>query len=233
MKRSSLAIAATALFALAAAAGVFMYVQNVRKDAVASAETVQVLTSKVLIPAGQELDPLIDQGVFETRPFPRDAVVTGYITDVYQLSGQRSAYPILAGEQISAARLRGALQAPGGELGIPKGMQAASFTLERQRLAGGAMRAGDHVEAYGTFTLPGNSQSQITRVLVPDAQVLALHTADPSAGGGDSTTVTLAVTPVEAEMIVYAQETGHVWLTLLPPNEPGVVVPPVRSKDVR
>jgi pilus assembly protein CpaB len=233
MKRSSLAVVVTMLVALAAAAAVFMYVQNVRQDATRSSATVAVLVSTVGVPAGQDLDPLIAQGVFVTKRFPQDALVTGYISDVYQLKGQRTAYPILAGEQISAARLRGALTAPGGELGIPKGMQAASLTLERQRVAGGAVREGDHVEAYGTFTLPGASQGQITRVLVSDAQVLAVHGADPTTGASDAITITLAVAPVGAEMLVYGQETGHVWLTLLPPNEAGAVVPPVRSKEIR
>lgn len=232
MKRGGIAAVVTILFALAAAAGVFMYIQNVREDAAKGSATVDVLVSRVGIPAGQELDALIDQGVFVTKPFPQDALVSGYITDVYQLKGQRTAYPILAGEQISAARLRGTLQAPGGELGIPKGMQAASLTLERQRVAGGAIRQGDHIEAYGTFTVPGNAQGQITRVLVPDAQVLAMGGAD-QVSGGDTVTITLAVTPIEAEMLVYGQESGHVWLTLLPPNESGVVVPPVRTKEVR
>jgi pilus assembly protein CpaB len=232
MRRSSLAVIVTMLLALAAAAGVFMYIQNVRQDATKGASTVDVLVSTVSIPAGQDLDQMVDEGVFVKKPFPQDSLVTGYVTDVYQLRGQRTAYPILAGEQISAARLRGALQAPGGELGIPKGMQAAALTLERQRVAGGVVRQGDHVEAYGTFTLPGSGQAQVTRVLVPDAQVLSVHGVSETATA-DTLTITLAVTPQEAELLVYGQETGHLWLTLLPPNEAGVIVPPVRSKEVR
>jgi hypothetical protein len=42
----------------------------------------------------------------------------------------------------------------------------------------------------------------------------------------------LSVTPAEAQVLIYAQEQGHVWLTLLPPNEGGVLIPPVRSKEL-
>jgi pilus assembly protein CpaB len=224
---------ATLLFAIAAAAGVFMYIQNVRHDATRGPATVQVLVSRVPIAAGEQLDPLIDQGVFVKKAFPQDALVSGYITNVYQLKGQRTAYPILAGEQISVARLRGSLQAAGGALGIPKGMQALSLTLEAQRAVSGTVHQADHVEAYGTFTVPGNAQSQITRVLVPDALVLAVDHGDPSTTSTNDVTITLAVRPEDAERLAYAQETRHVWLTLLPPNESGVMVAPVRSKEVQ
>ena len=43
-------------------------------------------------------------------------------------------------------------------------------------------------------------------------------------------TATLAVTPEEASVLIFAQEQGHVWLTLLPPNQDGVAVPPVSLK---
>jgi hypothetical protein len=45
--------------------------------------------------------------------------------------------------------------------------------------------------------------------------------------------LTLAVTPEQASLLIYAQELGHVWLTLLPPNQPGVAVPPVSLKVLR
>jgi pilus assembly protein CpaB len=225
MKRGASAAVVTLLFAAAAAGGVFLFMQNVRERANSPQATVDVLVSKTDIPAGTELDTLIDQGNFTTRPVLASSVIRSVITDTYQLRGQRTAYPILAGEQISAERLAGALQAKGGELGIPAGYQAASMTLEEQRMVGGAPRAGDHVEVWGTFSRTENQQT--TRVVIQDAEVLAA----PSSS--NSNTVTLAVTPVEASLLIYTQEQGHAWLTLLPPNQNGVQVPPVTSKALR
>jgi Flp pilus assembly protein CpaB len=181
--------------------------------------------SKTDIPAGTALDPLIDQGNFTTRTVLSSSVIRSVITDTYQLRGQRTAYPVLAGEQISAARLSGALQAKGGELGIPAGYQAASVTLEEQRMVGGAPREGDHVEVWGTFS--GTGTQHTTRVVIQDAEVLSA----PSASNNN--TVTLAVTPAEAGLLIYTQEQGHTWLTLLPPNQKGAQVPPVTSKALR
>jgi hypothetical protein len=38
------------------------------------------------------------------------------------------------------------------------------------------------------------------------------------------------VTPEQASLLIFAQEQGHVWLTLLPPNQSGVEVPPASLK---
>lgn len=226
MKRGATAAVITLLFAAAAAAGVFLFMKNVRQDAQQPEATVVVLVSSQDIPAGSELDPLIAQGDFLTQKVPANLVVQGVVTDVYQLRGQRTAYPILAGEQISAARLAGPLQAAGGTLGIPTGYQAASVTLEAQRSVAGALKQGDHIEVFGTFT---NKQSETTRVVIPEALVLSAPTAASSSG----TTITLAVTPAEASLLIYSQEQGSVWLTLLPPNEDGVDVAPVTSRTLR
>jgi Flp pilus assembly protein CpaB len=227
MKRGATAAVITLLFAAAAAAGVFLFMKNVRQDAQKPQTTVDVLVSVQDIPAGTELDTLIDQNDFVTQSVPSNLVIQGVITDVYQLQGQRTAYPILAGEQISAARLAGPLQAAGGTLGIPAGYQAASVTLEAQRNVAGALQQGDHVEVWGTFE---NNQAQTTRVVIPDALVLAVP-LDTSGNAGNN--VTLAVTPAEASLLIYGQEQGGLWLTLLPPNESGVQVPPVTARSLR
>jgi Flp pilus assembly protein CpaB len=57
----------------------------------------------------------------------------GAITDVAQLRGQTAAYPILADEQIVAARLKGELQASGGALGITPGHVAVTVQVSPQQ----------------------------------------------------------------------------------------------------
>jgi Flp pilus assembly protein CpaB len=171
---------------------------------------------------------MIDEGVFRTKSVDVEALVPGAITDVYQLQGQRTGYPILAEEQIVAARLAGPLQAGGGVLGIPDGLQAASITLEPQRVVAGAIQQGDHVEVFGTFSARTGGGTLSTRVVIDDALVLAVATPESAnVGSGSAGTITLAVAPEQAALLIFAQEQGHVWLTLLPPNQIGVRVPPV------
>ena len=98
------------------------------------------------------------------------------------------------------------------------------MTLQPQRVVNGAIAQGDHVEVFGTFT---NKDVQSTRVVIADALVLAPATTE------NAYTATLAVTPADAASLIYAQEQGHVWLTLVPPNESGTDVPAVTSRTLR
>ena len=226
MKRGAMTAVVTLLFAAAAAAGVFLFMQNVRDQAV-EVDTIEVVVATRDLPAGQDLDQLIEEGVFVTRAVPRDDLVPGVITDVYQLQGQRTAYPVLAGEQIPAARIAGPLQAGGGILGIPEGLQAASLSLESQRTVAGFLQQGDHVEVFGTFASKNGAST--TRVVIPDALVLAVdNPQDQTSGAGHA--ITLAVTPEAASLLIFTQEQGRVWLTLLPPNQAGVELPPANVK---
>ena len=221
------------LIAAAAAGGVLLFMNGVRERAEAGRITADVIVATRDIPAGQELSVLIDEGVFRTKSVDVEDLVPGAITDVYQLQGQRTGYPILAEEQIVAARLAGPLQAGGGVLGIPDGLQAASITLEPQRVVAGAIQQGDHVEVFGTFTARG-AGTLTTHVVIEDALVLAVATpASDDLGSGGTGTITLAVTPEQAALLIFAQEQGHVWLTLLPPNQAGVHVPPVSLGAVK
>lgn len=232
MKRA-ITVIVVLLTAAAAAAGVFMFMNGVREQADAGRVTVDVIVAGQDVAAGQELDPLIEDGVFRTKTVDIEDVLPGVVTDMYQLRGQRTAYPILAEEQIAAARLAGPLQAGGGILGIPDGLQAASISLESQRVVAGALQQGDHVEVFGTFSGQGNG-SPTTRVVIEDALVLAvLRPEGTAAGSGPGATTTLAVTPEQAASLIFAQEQGHVWLTLLPPNQPGVLVPPISLRTMR
>ena len=228
MKKGVLTTLVVVLLAVAAAAGVFLFMNGVRDRAEADRVTVDVIVASQDVPAGQELDPLIDDGVFRPKAVDRVDLLSGVITDVYQLRGQRTAYPILAGEQIAGARLAGPLQAAGGALGIPDGLQAASITLQPQRVVAGAIKQGDRVEVFGTFSGRSNG-NETTHVVIPDALVLAVARPDGGTGSPESgdVTATLAVTPEQASVLIFTQEQGHVWLTLLPPNQAGVDVPPV------
>jgi pilus assembly protein CpaB len=221
------------LIAAAAAGGVLLFMNGVRERAEAGRITADVIVATRDIPAGQELSVLIDEGVFRTKSVDVEDLVPGAITDVYQLQGQRTGYPILAEEQIVAARLAGPLQAGGGVLGIPDGLQAASITLEPQRVVAGAIQQGDHVEVFGTFTARG-AGTLTTHAVIEDALVLAVATpASDDLGSGGTGTITLAVTPEQAALLIFAQEQGHVWLTLLPPNQAGVHVPAVSLGAVK
>ncbi|MCA1706397.1 MAG: Flp pilus assembly protein CpaB, partial [Actinobacteria bacterium] len=222
------------LLALVATGLVFLYVKNVKDDAESGRNAVNVVISKEDIPAGTQLDDLVSAGSFDTVTISEDAVVRNAVTDLAQLEGQTTSSAILAGEQISTARLQGSgSEAAGGSLGIPKGYVAVTLPLESPRIVGGTLQRGDHVTIFGTFDSNGQPQTgsgaavaAVTVTVVPDVELLKVNAVTDEgvtggAAGTSSSTVTVALLPKDAQDVVFSMEKGTLWLGLLPPNEKG------------
>jgi pilus assembly protein CpaB len=231
MRSRGLVVAVAFMLAMSATFVVYLYVRGVEKKT-SSGEMVSVVVSDQDIPAGTKLDDLIEGGHFDSLQVPQDAVVRGAVTQLSQLNGRETSAPVLQGEQISTTRLRGSEQLPGGMLGIPDDMQAVTLPLEAPRLAGGAIQQGDHVTIYGTFQNVASTQKSVpaaTATLVPDVEVLKVSTATQPNTADTSSQITLALKPLDAEKVVFAQEQGSVWMALLPPNSKGQKSRPVTA----
>lgn len=224
MRSRGLVVAVAFMLAMSATFVVYLYMRGLEKKTTGG-EMVAVVVATEDIPAGTQLDELLAEDRFETRRVPEDAVVRGAVMSFDDLEGRETSAPVLAGEQISTTRLRGSEQLPGGMLGIPNGYQALTLPLETPRLAGGAIQNGDRITVYGTFTNIASEQGNspaATVTLVADVEVLDV-TAQQVTGETNQTTemVTLALKPKDAQAVVFAQEQGTIWMTLLPPNEKG------------
>ena len=248
MKTRGLAVVVAFLLAIGATGAVYLYVSGVRKDATTEVTNMAtVIVSKQDIPAQTQLDNLISSGAFTTLQVPVAAVVHGAVTDVSQLKGQSTAFPVLEGEQITTARLQGSsTQVEGGVLGIPARHKAVTLPLDVPRAVGGVIQTGDHITLYATFEdatvidtdlqklFQGASQEAPTRqeigdftmTVVADVQVLKV-VLPTDQNGGAPVLMTLALTPEETQRVVFAQEEGKMWMALLPPGETGTTVSPV------
>jgi len=244
------------VLAVVATVAVFLYVQGVRKDAKTSpiANMQTVVVSKADIPAGTNLDLLISQGAFTTVRVPSDALVQGVVTDLSQIKGRTTSATILEGEQITTARLQGSTERTGGILGIREGYQAVTISLAPAQAGGGFVRAGDHVTLYASLDnvsvirgklrdflrgkLPANNSKQnigdFTVTLVPDVRVLRVlggGTQDRQSSN-DQVQLSLELHPQDAQMVVFAQEHGSIWMALLAPGQPGQSLFPIDIGDV-
>jgi pilus assembly protein CpaB len=235
MKGRGLVVFLALVMATLATVGVFLYTQNAEKGP-AVGEMVAVVVSNEDIPANTNLNVLIAGDQFKTIQVPEVAVVEGAVTSVDQLRDKTNSLPILAGEQIPVARIQGEGTVPGGALGIPNGHEAITVSVDAPRAVAGAIGVGDHLAVYGTYsgfsTPAGKKIPTLTTVLVPLAEVLAVYQpnyGDDSGGlagasaqrGSGAVTMTLALTPVDAQRMVFTMETGSVWFGLLPPNDDG------------
>jgi pilus assembly protein CpaB len=261
MKSRSLVVAGALLLALLATAGVFLYVNNVRQAAETGGSLTAVLVPAADIPAGTELNPLIDNGAFVQIDVPTDALVQGAVTDVAELRDRTASVPILRGEQIALSRLSGtAEELPGGVFGQQEGFQAVTVKLEAEQFIGDELQVGDRVTTYAHFSdiqvasaslaslfgkggkdtgQTGGSLPDVTAVIIPETRVLQVTGApatEEEVSSGDQVTdnqlVTLELLPEDAERLVYSQNVGRVWLALIRPGDKVPSIGPVTLSEV-
>jgi pilus assembly protein CpaB len=246
MRSRGLVVAVAVVLAVVAAAAVILYTNGVKNDAVTGGALSVVVVSKQEIPANTNLNPLIEQGVFSDLQVPTDAVVDGAVTDISQLRGQTTTSPILANEQIASERLSSGELPGGGALGISDGNVAVSLRVDDEAAVDGAITRGSYITVYATFDdpklLPGATTQQqvqqavkgststqsatlptITVTLIPAVRVLdvvnPVVSEDTGRANTTDVTLTLDLTPEDAQNLVYAQQTGSTWIGLLPPND--------------
>ena len=113
---------------------------------------------------------------------------------------------------------------------VPDGMRAVSIPVSGASAVSGLVKPGDHVDVLGSFTLPGGGAAAagetqaVTMTVLQNVTVLATGATTARSRrerGGDGAssagygTVTLCATPREAEVLVFAQQTGgRLFLTL-------------------
>jgi Flp pilus assembly protein CpaB len=251
MKTRGFAVMLAIVLAAAATGAVYLYVRGVKQENHASTTGIQVLVSRVDIPPGTSLDPLINSGQFELKSVPASLLVQGAATNLDQLRGHTTSSTIIAGEQVTVARLTGTTNRTGGVLGIRSGYEAITVSLDAAHGGGGYIQPGDHVTVYaeGDINVINGDFSKLLLhpvattktdigdwafTVIPDVRVLRVFnagTASPSTSGGvqgtqQSLQITVEVTPEDAQRIVLAREQFAMWLALLPPGQTGTGQPP-------
>ena len=108
---------------------------------------------------------------------------------------------------------------------VTHGMRAVSLAVGGAEAVSGMIEPNDNVDVLGTFSFPSKKAAgemeTVTLTVLQDVTVLAMgqklanrRTADRS-GSGAARSVTLEVTPREAELLVFAQQVkGGLTLTL-------------------
>lgn len=114
---------------------------------------------------------------------------------------------------------------------IKSGMRAISIGVGGTAAVTGMIKPNDHIDVLGTFTFPSetrpNETEMVTLTIMQDVLVLATgqETAkstinSPDRAGSSYSSVTIEVTPREAEVLVFAEQArGRLVLTLRNPDD--------------
>jgi len=167
--------------ALAAIAAVLIFValSNFGEDSGAGSvggDVDVVIASRDIAPGTE-----ITADMLEVATLPAQIVIAGGITDREQLAGVTALQPIARGEQFSGSKLvEGSTDEKAGlPYVIDPGKRALAISVDTDKIVGGHVRAGDHVDVIVVFEpetggAGAGRQVMVSRVLMQDIEVLAV-----------------------------------------------------------
>ncbi|HKE37337.1 MAG TPA: Flp pilus assembly protein CpaB [Candidatus Baltobacteraceae bacterium] len=227
MNRRNITIAVIAVLALGIGLVVYGILSSPRKSA---APQRNVVVAAMNIPANTKIVP----AMVSTEQKPGDQVEPTALSDPADAVGMLASADIPQGAVLTPTRLARPAPQPQG-LQVPVGMRAITIAVDNVKSVAGLLIPGDHVDVLASPIRGGASIPQ-AYAIVRDARVVAVGrdlgtpqaapssspgaAAAPKATPAPPTTVTLAVTPQQADIIMAADLGGVVRLALRSAHEP-------------
>lgn len=226
------------ILAVVAAGLVIMYTSNVKHNADQSIKTTTVVVAKGDIVAGTPLNTLVDGGAFTTRQVATKDVVPGAFTSISSLNTSlATATNITAGAQITPAMFSDSKDTAIVNQ-IHGTMRAVQLAFNANRVLGGTLKAGDHVDIFGEITIQSSrnnsqfSQQTVAARIITNVEVLSTYdtgvatTPLTSASGANSASgtddgsggdaVILAVPQNVLPDLMLIRAGGEFWMALRP-----------------
>lgn len=223
------------------------YINSARTEVAESSEPIEVLVAQEDIPRGLSAEELAAAEMIALEEVPQRYVAADAISSARAIEGQVLNTPLSKGEQVTSARFS-LPSAAGLAYSVPSDHVAIAIPVDEVRGISGLVRPGDRVAVFVTLE-DGPEEGEgddLTRLLIAEAKVVAMGSAltaetattptDDDDGGALTgsnrqteapSVMTLSVTPSDAEKLIFGEEVGSVWVTLLPataetpPTTPG------------
>jgi pilus assembly protein CpaB len=216
-----------------------------------AADTTQVVVAARDIPARTTLK----DDMLKVADVRTDSVLASTFSEKSPLVGQITRYPLAENEQVSSSKVGTGTGTDKNDQGlsfvVPTGMRAFSVKVSEETGVGGMILPGDLVDVLGILKadLVGIDKAvtvvqsvevlavaQEAQVPIPPAQAQGTTTPDASGTLGElpkdvspnpsARSVTLAVTPEQAQLLALVQTQGELVLTLRSFGDRSPVTPP-------
>ncbi|MDP1809521.1 MAG: Flp pilus assembly protein CpaB [Actinomycetota bacterium] len=235
MRQRGIVIIIAILMGLLAAFMVTRYTGQAKTAALARAKMVDVITAKDNAPRGLTLDALFSRQLVEVKKVPREYVPISALGAKSDMGAKVLAVDVDAGEQLTAAKFKPAKEA-GLAFTVPADKVAVAIPIDDMKAAGNLVKVGDLVNVVGTAK--GPEGADMTKTFLQKVSVLAVGSSLENPVGGSQTglaaasapsgtnggrTVTLALSQADAEKLIFMQDQGRIWLTLLPSGKAAAV----------
>jgi pilus assembly protein CpaB len=220
-KRSNLIVTLGLAVFIVGAAATYLVVRNGDGGgATSSAGKVPVLVAEKPIPAGTTGTNVVANGMIKTRQVDAGAKPATAVTDASQLAGKTVTLGVAEGQIITLDQFQTA-QTRIGTLKIPDGKTALALQLANVPGVAGFAGAGDRVNIYGVVK-PGSdpkSPQGATHLIMSNTEVLNVNGATLAAAqgqpGGAGLVYLLAVSPAEAERLIYLSTFEQLYFSLV------------------
>jgi len=206
---------------LVAAAATFGAYKLLAANSSGKVATQSVVVASRDIPEGA----VIDRIALTTKQYPVAAVPVGAFASTDSVVGRVTRVAVFNGEPMVPGRLAPVGSGPGLELKIPPGQRAMAVRINDVAGISGLIQPGSRVDVLVTIK-EDKSEKQIAKLFMSNMQVLSVGTEvqrDASGKPINATTVTLGVTPEEAERLAIAMNTGAIQLVLRGYGDPDSV----------
>lgn len=196
------------------------YLSSVRSASQAAGVPRPVLVAAHDIPARA----IITQTMLETVQRPSSVVEPDAISDSSKAIGSVALITIPAGSTITASRV-GTTNDAALPVRLQSGMRAISIAIDKVKGVSGLAQPGDRVDVIAILPRQGQSVPRALAIL-RGVRILALGSilentsATPSPEEQNSQTVTLEVTPKQADLLAAADANTTLRLALRSPKEP-------------
>ncbi|MCW2798184.1 Flp pilus assembly protein CpaB [Nocardioides sp.] len=228
MDRRKILLIAAAVVAALGAVLVFAYVRGADDRAAQKFDTVDVLEATQIINRGETIDDALTNGKIAVKAVGSDQVLATAQKTTDALAGTVALVPIYPGEQIITEKFgTAAASSAVSDLTIPDGELAISVNLTDPARVAGFVNPGSDVGVYLNGIDAATGQP-FTRLLLARVSVLGVGSTTPvtttttDQGTGAATTeqlpktlLTLALTPAQAQRVLYAQTNGELAVALL------------------
>lgn len=226
------------ILGLAAAAGIYIFLDNTKKTYQVNGDFVRVVMARQRIPARTQ----ITGQMIELKDIPAKYLNANAMVDSKEVVGKTTKSEILPGEQILRDRIAKDKDASEGlAFQLPAGRRAVTVAVDEVSGLAGLVKAGDRVDVLGTFDLQGavgQEKTSATSLLIQNVNVLSvdqstspdiLNSQDAKKGNNSARTITLSVTPEQAQSLVLCSEKGTIRLALRPATDQEIVnLPSIR-----
>lgn len=202
-------------------------------------------TLRAVVVAAREIPArtVLTADLLTTREVPQAYLPDAPLEQMAAAVGQLTLVPLAPRDVLRRAQL--SVPERAGQLAavVPPGRRAVAIPLDPQRGVGGWLQPGDVVDLYANFDFGAQEAVQGTTVLLLQrVAILSVGrdlapaaTAGPAVPRSDNAVITVAVTPAEAQRILFTLDNGTLTCALHPVTdnaEPPVQLAPATAAQV-